>query len=97
MNRRSLLKLAGIGALVPVISKADALRIEQGEEPKDPVEQMPTATGTIRHWNIRCEDWNRYQPMTIEIEIENNAESYEMLRQYIDSHFQVAIVPIVKG
>lgn len=96
MDRRALLKLAGMSAMVPVLSKADALRVEKGEEPKESVELMPTPTGTIRHWTVPCEDWNKHHPITIEIEVENNAESSDMLHRYMGKHFEVAIVPIIE-
>jgi hypothetical protein len=97
MDRRSLLKLAGIGAIVPVLSKADALRIEKGKEPKDKVERMPTATGRIHALQIGNDAWNKYNRIILEVELESTADTLEMLSQYRAGHFDVAVVPIIRG
>jgi hypothetical protein len=97
MNRRSLLKLAGIGALVPVISKADAIRIEKGEEPKEAIEKMPTVTGVIREWRYDTADWARHEPVRIIIELENNADTFDLLHKYMQERIEVAVVTIIRG
>ena len=79
MNRRSLLKLAGIAAVVPVVSKADALRIERGQEPQDEQGKEPVATGRISEVFLSVNEWQRYNQPQMTITLESDAETYEFL------------------